>query len=74
MAVSLLLLIFAAVGLALFVWWLAMLIDAVRIPSETWRAAGQEQLVHILLMVFLGIIGTIVYVLVAKPKLRAVTA
>lgn len=74
MAVSLLLLIVAVVGLAVFVWWLLMLIDAVRIPSETWRAAGQEQLVHILLMVFLGVIGTIVYVVVARPKLRAVPA
>lgn len=67
-------LVFAVVGLALFVWWLLVLIEAVRIPSTTWKAAGQEQLIHILLMVFLGIIGTIVYVVVARPKLRAVAA
>lgn len=63
-----------AIGLALFAWWLVVLIEAVRVPSEAWRAAGQEQIVHILLMVFLGIIGTFVYVVVARPKLRAVGA
>lgn len=74
MDVMLLMLIFAVVGLALFVWWLVMLIDAVRTPTATWKAAGQEQLVHILLMVFLGVIGTIVYVVVARPRLRAINA
>jgi hypothetical protein len=74
MEIMLVLLVFAVVGLALFAWWLVMLIDAVRTPTATWQAAGQEQLLHILLMVFLGVIGTIVYVVVARPKLRAVPA
>lgn len=67
-------LVFGLLMLGAFAWWLLMLIDAVRTPASAWQAAGQNQLVHILLMVFLGIIGTIVYVVVARPKLRTVTA
>ncbi len=66
--------VFGLLSLAAFAWWLLMLIDAVRTPASAWDAAGQSQLVHILLMVFLGVIGTIVYVVVARPRLRAVTA
>ena len=70
---SLLLLVFFLVFVVGFVGWLLVLIEAVRTPTDVWRAAGQEQLVHILLMVFLGLVGTIVYVVVARPKLRAIT-
>lgn len=77
MASLLALIVIAVLGiamLALFVWWLLMLIDAIRVPVATWEAAGQNQILHVLLMVFLGIIGTIVYVAVAKPAFRRVGA
>ncbi len=59
------------VGIAGFVWWLLVLIEALRTPKTQWDAAGQNQLLYVLVMVFLGIIGTIAYVVVARPQLRA---
>lgn len=64
--------VFALIAIALFGWWLAMLIDALRTPQGQWEVARQNQLVYVLMMIFLGVIGTIVYVLVARPQLRAV--
>jgi hypothetical protein len=65
--------VFAIVGLvvlAAFVWWVVGLVEAVRVPAPQWDAVGQSQLVHILLMVFLGVIGTLVYWLSARPALK----
>lgn len=59
---------------AVFVWWLVELIDALRTPREQWERAGQSQLVYVMLMVFLGIVGTILYVAVARPVLRQASA
>lgn len=57
------------IGLLLFVWWLIVLIEAIRVPADRWQASGQSQLVYVLLMVFLGILGTLLYVVIARPKL-----
>jgi hypothetical protein len=73
MATSVLVSILVVVGLALFVWWLVMLVEAVKTPKSQWDAAGQSLLVHVLLMLFLGVIGTIIYIAVARPRLRAAT-
>lgn len=54
----------------LFAWWLVILIEALRIPETRWRSAGQDRIVYVLLMVFLGIIGIIAYLIVARPRLR----
>lgn len=73
MSNSLLLLVMAAlalVGVALFVWWLLVLIEALKTPSAQWSAAGQNQVIYVVLMVLLGIIGTILYIAVARPALR----
>lgn len=64
--------IFVVVGVALFVWWILVLIEALRTPTSQWETAGQSQLVYIVLMVLLGVIGTIAYVAVARPQLRSV--
>lgn len=72
MTSSLFLLVFACVALAVFVWWLLMLIDALRTPSSVWESAEQNQLLYVLLMALVGVVGTIVYVAVARPRLRAV--
>lgn len=69
---GLLLVIVLVVIVALSAWWLVMLIDALRTPNTKWQSVGQSQLVYVLLMVFLGIIGTVLYVAVARPKLRGV--
>ncbi|QNL93161.1 hypothetical protein H9L21_08385 [Aeromicrobium senzhongii] len=60
-----------AVMVAVFVWWLVILLEALRVPRERWEVAGQSQLIYVLLMVFLGIVGSIAYVAVARPRLRA---
>ena len=62
-------LVILVLALASFVWWLIMLIEALRIPSLTWQAADQNQVLYVLLMVFLGVIGTILYMAVARPRL-----
>ncbi|WP_019145083.1 hypothetical protein [Aeromicrobium massiliense] len=65
-ALFLLLLVALAIGL----WWLLMLVDALRVPQHVWKAAGQSQLIYVLLMVVVGVLGTIVYVAIARPQLR----
>jgi len=74
MDVAVLTLLVLVAGLAVFVWWLRVLVEVVRTPAPAWRAAGQSQLVHVLLLIFLGVIGAIVYVVVARPQLRQVGA
>ena len=68
------LLCFAIPALALFVWWVLMLIDALKVSDATWSAAGESKILYVLLMVFLGIIGTVLYVVIPRPKLRAQTS
>ena len=65
---------FLLLSVAAFVWWLACLIQAMSTPDSVWTAADQSKLLYVLLMIFLGVIGTIVYVLVARPPLKRVAA
>lgn len=74
MSSSLFALVFAAVAIAAFVWWLVVLIEALKTPSSQWSAAGQNQILWVVLMVLLGLLGTILYVLVARPPLRTAVA
>lgn len=64
----------AVIGLALFVWWLIVLIGVVRTPAELWAAAGQSQLVALLLVILLGLLGALVFRIAMKPQLEAATA
>jgi hypothetical protein len=70
MSSSLVALIFGIVIVAVFVWWLWMLIEALKTPSGQWSAAGQNQVVYVVLMILLGVIGTVLYIAVARPQLR----
>lgn len=63
-------LLIGLVVVGLFVLWLAVLVQALRIPESTWEAADQSKLVYVLLMVLLGLLGTLLYWLVARPALR----
>ena len=63
-----------ALGLGVFVWWLVVLIEALKTPETQWKDAGQDRLLWVLLMVFLGVIGTLSYVIVARPRLRRASA
>jgi len=55
------------------VFWLIILIDAVRTPDSVWALADQNKVVSVLLMVLLGLIGTFVYFVAARPALKRVT-
>lgn len=52
-----------------FVWWLLMLVEALRIPTTTWEAHGQNQLIYVIAMIFLGVVGTLLYVLIPRKVL-----
>ena len=59
------------IGLAITVWWLLMLVQALRTPDSVWAAAGQSKILYVLLMIFLGWLGALLYVFIARPGLRA---
>lgn len=67
-------LVLLGVMLGLVVWWLLMLIEALRIPGPAWEAAGHNQVLYVLGMFLLGILGTILYVLVPRKDLASRTA
>lgn len=55
------------VWLAVTVWWLIVLVEALRRPEQDWAAAGQSKVLWIVVMIFLGVLGTILYVFIARP-------
>jgi len=61
----------ALVLVAVFGWWLMVLVEALRVSHSRWKAAGESRLIYVLPMIFLGIIGSILFVAVARPRLRA---
>lgn len=60
---------FLLIALFGFVFWIWGLVDALRRPQSNWEAAGQNQILWVVLMIFLGFIGTILYVIIARPQL-----
>lgn len=60
--------IMAIVPLALLVW---ALVDALQRPAAAWDAAGQQQIVWLIVIVFVGFIGPILYLVIARPRLDA---
>ncbi|WP_406032084.1 hypothetical protein OG801_26835 [Nocardioides sp. NBC_00163] len=59
------------VWLALTVWWLVMLVQALRTPDSVWAAADQSKILYVLLIIFLGWLGALLYVIIARPRLRS---
>ena len=56
--------LFAIIGLAAFAFWLWMLIDVIKkCPS-----AENKKLIWVLVVIFAGIIGAIIYYFVQRPK------
>jgi hypothetical protein len=47
------------------------IIDAAMRPDSAWAAAGQNKVVWVLVQIFLGILGSAVYFLAIRPKLKA---
>jgi len=70
MAIGVLLLVFVVFGIAGFAFWVWSLVDAIQRPDAEWELAGQSKLVWILALIFVGIIGSFIYLLVARPALE----
>jgi len=58
----------------LFVPWIIALVDALRVDDRVWDAAHQSKIVWVLVIVFLGLLGAILYFAIAKPALNRVPA
>ena len=56
----------ATVGLLVFAF-----IDLVKRPADVWKESGHSQLVWALVVIFVGFIGPVLYLLVARPALEA---
>lgn len=61
--------VFLLFGLLTAVLWLWGLVDALKIPDDRWAAAGQSKLLWVLVIVFLGLLGAVLYAVIARPTL-----
>lgn len=50
------------------------LVDMFRHPRGSWDAAGENQLVWALVVIFVGVIGPILYLAIARPRLQRAEA
>jgi hypothetical protein len=57
-----------AAPLGLLLW---ALLDCLQRPDWTYRRSGQDRVVWIIVIAFVGCVGPVVYLLVARPKLAA---
>jgi len=67
--IILFLLLFSVVPLALLV---VALIDAGKYDDATWAGAGQNKILWIVLVIFMGCLGPILYLTMIKSRLRAI--
>lgn len=49
---------------------LVALIDLVKRPAQQWSASGHSQIVWALIVVFVGFLGPLLYLVVARPALE----
>jgi hypothetical protein len=57
----------AAFGLTIWA-----LVDLLRRPESDWAETGQDRLVWLLVVIFVGILGPILYLAICRPKFPAV--
>jgi uncharacterized RDD family membrane protein YckC len=53
--------------------WIWSLVDALRIPDQRWTAAGENKILWVILIVVLGLLGSLLYVLMPRKKLGGAT-
>lgn len=58
-------LVLVLVAAAIWVW---SLVDALRIPDQRWAAAGENKVLWVVLIVVLGLLGSLLYVLMPRKK------
>lgn len=57
------------VSLASFVLLIVALVDLVKRPPQAWAESGHNQIVWALIIVFVGLIGPVLYLVIARPAL-----
>jgi Phospholipase_D-nuclease N-terminal len=60
--------------LGLMVLWLGSLVDALRRPDAQWKAAGQNKILYVVLILLLGWLGALIYAAVPRRALKRVEA
>ncbi len=60
-------LIVLALGLAALVFWIWAIVDVVKVPDDSMFKAGNK-LIWVLVIVFAGVIGAIIYLVVGRPE------
>lgn len=61
--------LFLFFALPLFVFHIWALIDVLRTPTGVWEETGQNQLLWGVVVLFLSLLGPILYVILARPAL-----
>jgi hypothetical protein len=64
-------LVLVLVAAAIWVW---SLVDVLRIPDQRWAAAGQNKVLRVVLIVVLGLLGSLLYTLMPRRKLGRATS
>jgi hypothetical protein len=62
------------VGLAFVAFPIWCLVDALRVSDQRWAAAGENKVLWVLLIVFLCLLGSLLYVLMPRPKLKRISS
>lgn len=50
------------------------LVDLVKRPADVWKESGHSHLVWALVVIFVGFIGPVLYLVMARPALNAAAA
>ena len=53
--------VFLAIWVAAVVYWIVVIVEVAKIPDLQFRAAGSEKIVWLLIVILLGIIGSLVW-------------
>ncbi len=48
--------------------WLWGLVDALRISAQRWATAGQNKMRWVIVIVLVGVLGSLVYVVIPRPS------
>ena len=59
-------------ALGSLIFWPWVLFDSLRRPESHWDQAGQNRFGWIAVIIFLGSVGGIIYLLVARPELEKI--
>ncbi len=62
--------LFVLIGLVAFGLWVWGLVDALAKPDAVWQSAGQNKILWVVVIVLAGVIGAVIYLVVARPQLE----